>query len=60
MLALEQGSHKRVVTATRWDVPMPIERDPKRPDDGRREARMLALMMSVFFVLSLAFNALTG
>jgi len=39
---------------------MPIERDPKRPDDGRREARMLALMMSVFFVLSLAFNALTG
>src|SRR5262245_52693999 len=30
----------------------------KRPVDGAREARLLALMMSIFFVLSLTLNAL--
>jgi len=32
----------------------------QRPDDGRREARLLALALSVFFILSLALNALAG
>jgi hypothetical protein len=38
---------------------MPADDGPaKRPEDGAREARLLALLMSALFVLSLTLNAL--
>ena len=38
---------------------MPVDDGPaKRPVDGAREARLLALLMTVLFVLSLTLNAL--
>jgi hypothetical protein len=40
---------------------MPADDGPaQRPDNGAREARLLALVMSIFFVVSLALNALAG
>jgi len=38
---------------------MPADDGPvQRPVNGAREARLLALLMTVFFVLSLTLNAL--
>ena len=40
---------------------MPADDGPaKRPVDGAREARLLALVASILFVLSFALNALAG